>query len=252
MTHPERLIDESDGTPEADWLPWLGAATIPAVTATDLVPEGARAVVVAPHPDDEVLACGGLLAQLAALQREICVIAVTDGTSSHPGSRQWSPADLGRIRPLESQRALSLLGVSQVPLRLGLPDGGLMALRSVLQDKLQSLLRPSDVVFTTWRLDGHPDHEATGSATALAAMHVGATLIEVPVWAWHWAAPGDARMPWARARRLVLDADASQRKRHATEAFESQLRIDATTGAPPVLRGSTVARAHRRFEVFFA
>jgi LmbE family N-acetylglucosaminyl deacetylase len=221
------------------------------VEAEDLVPGHARAVVVAPHPDDEVLAVGGLLARLSVLARDICVIAVTDGTSSHPGSRHWSPERLARVRPLESQRALDLLGVTQVPMRLGLPDGWLMTLRPVLEDRLLSILRPDDVVFTTWRLDGHPDHEATGLACACVARQVGARLIEVPVWAWHWAAPGDARMPWARAHRLVLDADASQRKRQATSVFESQLLSDRSTGAQPVLRRSTVARAHRPFEVYF-
>ena len=41
-------------------------------------------------------------------------------------------------------------------MRLGLPDGWLMTLRPVLEDRLLSILRPDDVVFTTWRLDGHP------------------------------------------------------------------------------------------------
>ncbi|MEJ8822745.1 PIG-L family deacetylase [Variovorax humicola] len=247
----DRLIDQGEGTPESDWLPWLDAASLPSVTAEVLVPAGARAVVVAPHPDDEVLSVGGLLAQLAESDREVCVIAVTDGTASHPGSSRWTPADLGHARALESRRALALLGLLQPPLRLGLPDGRLSEMRSVLEDKFLNLLRPGDVVFTTWRLDGHPDHEATGHASAHAARHVGARLVEVPVWAWHWAAPGDPRVPWAGARRLQLDANALPRKIRATLAFQSQLQPDDTTGAQPILRASTVARARRPFEVFF-
>ena len=45
-----------DGTTEAEWNGWPGLARLPAIAAGELVPEGARAVVVAPHPDDEVLA----------------------------------------------------------------------------------------------------------------------------------------------------------------------------------------------------
>ncbi|MEJ8859773.1 PIG-L family deacetylase [Variovorax robiniae] len=155
------------------------------------------------------------------------------------------------MRALESRRALAQLGLLQPPLRLGLPDGRLSEKRSVLEDKLLNLLRPGDVVFTTWHLDGHPHHEAAGYASAHAARQAGARLVEVPVWAWHWAAPGDPRMPWAGACRLQLDANALPRKIRATLAFQSQLQPDDSTGAQPVLRASTVARARRPFEVFF-
>ncbi|RYZ03450.1 MAG: PIG-L family deacetylase [Comamonadaceae bacterium] len=248
----ERLIDDGEGTPETTWRPWLQMALVTPVTAEALVPEGSRAVVVAPHPDDEVLAVGGLLAQLSAMEREVCVVAVTDGTASHPGSRQWPAHELARVRPIETRRALQRLGVPDEPVRLGFPDGGLQALRGLLAETLLPLLRADDVVFTTWRMDGHPDHEATGHACAFAAARVGARLIEVPVWAWHWATPGDPRMPWRRARRLPLDAETSRRKRRAVQAFESQLQLDHSTGAGPILRASTVERAARPFEVLFA
>ncbi|RYY69227.1 MAG: PIG-L family deacetylase, partial [Comamonadaceae bacterium] len=114
------------------------------------------------------------------------------------------------------------------------------------------LLRPTDVVFTTWRRDGHPDHDACGTACADAVQIAGARLVEVPVWAWHWAVPGDPRLPWHRARRLDLDADAAGRKRAAVQCFTSQLKPDPSTGAGPILRSTTVARAARPFEVFFA
>lgn len=248
---PEPLIDAGDGTPEAAWLDWHGLARLPAIAAEALVPAGGRAVVVAPHPDDEVLAVGGLLAQLAASERAFCIVAVTDGSASHPGSSLWSVDELARMRPIESRRALHRLGVYEEPVRLGLPDGGIAALRSALAEQLVHLLRPTDVVFTTWRMDGHPDHEATGHACAFAAARVGARLVEVPVWAWHWAGPGDGRLPWPRARRLALSASVQQRKRLAVQAFKSQLEPDASTGAGPILRASTVSRAARPFEVLF-
>ncbi|RZL90816.1 MAG: PIG-L family deacetylase [Variovorax sp.] len=248
----QRLIDDGEGTPETVWRPWLQMALVTPATAQTLVPEGARAVIVAPHPDDEVLSVGGLLAQLSAMAREVCVVAVTDGTASHPGSKQWPEQELARVRPIETRRALQRLGVAEAPVRLGLPDGGLQPLRGLLADTLLPLLRAGDVVFTTWRMDGHPDHEATGHACAFAAARVGARLIEVPVWAWHWATPGDARMPWRRACRVALDAEASRRKRRAVQAFESQLQLDHSTGAGPILRASTVERAARPYEVLFA
>jgi len=255
-----------EGTAEAEWSAWPGLAQLPRIDARTLVPRGARAVVVAPHPDDEVLSVGGLLAQLGDGGHEgdegdedndgdhgarVAVIAVTDGTASHVGSTEWPVERLARQRPRESRLALRRLGLSVKPVRLGLPDGGVAAQRGTLAARLVSLLRPRDVVFTTWRGDGHPDHEATGQACALAAASAGARLVEVPVWGWHWARPGDARMPWRHAVRVDLDEDAVRRKRAAVQAFASQLRRDASTGAGPVLRSTTVARAQRPYEVMF-
>lgn len=238
-----------DGTTEAQWNGWPGLAQLPAVTASLLMPAGARALVVAPHPDDEVLSVGGLIAQLARIAMPVDVVAVTDGTASHPDSSEWPVERLANERPRESRAALRCLGVESEPMRLGLPDGGLHKLHGLLASRLLDLMQPSDVVFTTWRRDGHPDHEATGHACAFAATRIGAQLVEVPVWGWHWAKPGDARVPWHRARRLLLDPDAARRKRGALQAFASQLRPDASTGADPILRATTVARAARDYEV---
>ncbi|MDM0073806.1 PIG-L deacetylase family protein [Variovorax sp. J2P1-59] len=239
------------GTSELDWNAWAGLRQLRPATPGQLVPHGARAVVVAPHPDDEVLSVGGLLAQLARTETSICVIAVTDGTASHRGSSAWPADRLVRERPQESRNALRCLGVNVGPVRLGMPDGGLQELRCLLADRLLPMLDRSDVIFTTWRQDGHPDHEATGHACAFAAARTGARLVEVPVWAWHWAAPGDERLPWHRASRVSLDADAVTRKRQAVQCFKSQLEPDASTGAGPILRATTVERAARSFEVMF-
>lgn len=239
------------GTTEAQWTQWPGLHGLSTIAIHDLVPDGCRAVIVAPHPDDEVLAVGGLLARRARDALPVSVIAVTDGTASHRDSTEWPVERLVRERPSESRLALHRLGVDIEPVRLGLPDGGLQGLECLLAERLLPMLDRRDVVFTTWRRDGHPDHEATGHACAFAAARVGARLVEVPVWAWHWATPGDVRLPWSRARRLPLDAEAVHRKRCAMQAFRSQLQPDASTGQGPILRATTVARASRPYEVMF-
>ena len=78
----ERRI-EGCGTPDEEWQAWPGLAELPPVSARQLVPGSARAVVVAPHPDDEILACGGLLQLLAQQGSEVLLVAVTDGDASH-------------------------------------------------------------------------------------------------------------------------------------------------------------------------
>lgn len=248
----QRYIDDEEGTPESEWLDWLRQRGLPRTNAADLVGPRQRAVVIAPHPDDEVLSVGGLMTQLGRLNRRLALVAVTDGEASHPGSPAWPKARLAQERVRETEAALATLEVDPLMMRLGLPDGGIGDKLRSLTELLTHLLMPEDVVFTTWRLDGHPDHEATAIATRAAASAVGATVFEVPVWGWHWARAGDARMPWSSARLVTLGPDTVKRKGAAVEAFATQTRPDPSAALAPVLRASTVRRAQRPFEVLFA
>lgn len=251
-THARRI--EGDGTSSLAWQAWPGWAGLPTITAGELVPPGARAVIVAPHPDDEILACGGLLQLLAAQGSEVLLVAVTDGDASHPDSPLWPRERLRRVRPQESAQALATLALALAPqawLRLRLPDGGVAGMAPTLASLLAEQLLPGDRVFSTWRLDGHPDHEACGWACASACSASGATLVEMPVWGWHWAAPGDARIPWHRARRLPLPPPLLQRKRAALRCFASQIEGDPSTGQPPIVAADALQRLLQTWEVYF-
>lgn len=251
---PARRI-EGRGTPAADWKSWGGLEELPATTAAELAPPGRRAIIIAPHPDDEILACGGLLQQLHAQGTHTVLVAVTDGTASHPGSALLTPAELARLRPMETATALAALGMigSSGPqlLRARIPDGQVGTNIDQLHNLLLQLLRPDDVVFVTWRQDGHPDHEACGVAAALAARACRATLIEMPVWGWHWSEPGDGRMPWRRACRLQLNATELRRKRRAVACFQTQLHDDPSTGQQAVLGPHVLERLLQPYEIFF-
>ncbi len=240
------------GTAETSWQSWPGLDQLPCVSAAQLVPPGSRALVLAPHPDDELLGCGGLIRLLAAEGRDVQVLAVTDGGASHPDSTLWPVARLKAARATESADALRRLGAPGVPLlRLGLDDGQVTAQAARLADALNLFLRADDVLVATWRLDGHPDHEAVGVVAAAAAARRGARLLEMPVWMWHWAEAGDTRVPWERACRLPLDGGAYVAKRDAAEAYRSQLEPDPSTGRDPVVPKSALARVLRDFEVYF-
>ncbi len=242
------------GTPLHQWQASSHLADLAQVSVEQLVPEGHRAVIIAPHPDDEVLGCGGLLQGLAAVGRPILLISVTDGSASHPGSRRWPAQRLSVVRPQESAQALHRLGLalhSLKWLRAGFTDSQVAAREDELSAFIQRYLKPTDVLFATWREDGHCDHEAVGRASAQAAQAVGATLYELPVWTWHWASPEDHLVPWHRARKIPLSSAAVARKRHAIHAFASQLEGDPQIGLPPVLAPHVVERLLQPFEVVF-
>ena len=245
----ERLIAGA-GTPEMAWQAWAGLHRLPRTKLRDLVPFSARTVVISPHPDDEILATGGLLAMLARDGTNVCVVAVTDGGASHPGSMRWPAPLLAVHRRAESLEGLALLGLApQIREALQVPDGQVRSHLRTIVCWLRHFLRPDDVVLSTWERDGHPDHEASAQATALACASIGARHIQVPVWMWHWASPSDARVPWRRIVRLPLSADAINRKKLALGAHSTQLEPQ-DTGRPPVLEPATTARLLRPFEFF--
>jgi len=242
------------GTSLHEWNTSKKLAQLPVISADMLVPINSRAVIIAPHPDDEVLGCGGLMRQLAQLDRPLKLISVTDGSASHPGSGLWPAERLSAVRPQESAEALRRLDLPMHSLhwiRGGFSDTSVAEQEDGLVEYLQRYLRPTDVVFATWSMDGHADHEAVGRASARAAEAVGAPFHEVPIWAWHWASPEDERLPWDRARKVLLDPVTIARKRHAVHAFASQLEGDPLIGLPPVLSASALERLLQPFEVVY-
>ncbi|MEO8937786.1 MAG: PIG-L family deacetylase [Burkholderiaceae bacterium] len=208
-----------------------------------------RIWLLAPHPDDEILALGGSLARLSALDADLRIVSVTDGEASHVNSSTWPPERLAKVRPIETQRGLVKLGIEAEVIRLGFPDGRIGAHREELLKMLVEGIEETDLLLSTCRFDGHPDHEACGDVAELVAELTGATVFEYPVWMWHWASPDEQVIPWARARRIPLGADIVSRKRDAIDQFESQITPDGAHEA--VLPPHVLPRFLRPFEVVF-
>ncbi|MYS00504.1 MULTISPECIES: PIG-L family deacetylase, partial [unclassified Streptomyces] len=82
-TPPYADAIQAPGTDEGVWETWPGWESLPEFT----LPPPGRVVVVAAHPDDEVLGLGGTIARLAAAGHGLTVVSVTDGEGSHPHSR---------------------------------------------------------------------------------------------------------------------------------------------------------------------
>jgi LmbE family N-acetylglucosaminyl deacetylase len=247
---PVERISEGQGTPEAQWRAWPGLARLPALQLKRWVQAQARVVVVAPHPDDEVLICGALMCVHAQRGGAVLIIAVTDGESTHDGSAHWNSESLAKARRSESAEGIAMLASSKAEvLRLGLPDGDVAAHIDSLQEKLREVLLPDDVVFTTWRRDGHPDHEAVGSASAKVCAAIGCRIIEAPVLMWNWAEPADRRVPWSRMRGLAIPPEVLVKKRMALAAHVTQL-VPRDTGEGPVLGDCILERLERETEYF--
>lgn len=253
-THPivgDRII-KGEGTSQDTWQNWVGLQNMSQLDVTTRFPSEQRVCIFAPHPDDEILGCGGLLLQLAAKGNAIMLIHVTNGTQSHPNSQIYSPEKLNTIRPQESLEALKVLGIDhQVAIiSLDLTDGEVFAQQAQFHEKLASFIQPNDILVTPFVHDGHPDHEATGQVVAAFAKQQQLTCYQVLIWAWHWAEPADNRIPWSRAVRVDLSAEQLQRKTAAIACFKSQIESDKSTGNPPILSAQTIARVSQPWEVY--
>ena len=223
-----------------------------------LLPGGAvrdlgRVVVLAPHPDDESLGCGGLLALLADAGRPAHVVVVTDGTRSH-ASEAWPAPRLRALRELEAQRAVRHLGHGPRVEFLrhadcGLPDAGTPTFEAAA-DRLASLLDDlaPDTLVVPWRRDPHCDHVATWEL-AHARRRPGVRWVEYPVWAWAsaGAAPLDGE---AAAWRLDVSA-VLDRKGRAVAAHRSQTtRLIDDDPEGFVLRPEMLAHFERPWELY--
>ena len=226
-------VIEGAGTPEEMWRPFLVSLGLPEL-ALDPAPE--RAVVVAPHPDDEVLGVGGLLALL--------------GEASHPGG-SISPHALAVVRAAETIAALTALGLRADVRGLHLPDGGRETLERPVVDALR--LAPGTWLLGPWSGDGHPDHEAVGRGCADVAERDGARLLTYPVWAWHWACPADPRVPWDHAVGVTLPPAVRASKARAIAEFRTQIRpLGPDPADRPVLPPQVLERFTRPWEVLFS
>lgn len=247
----DRVI-EGDGTSQEAWQNWVGLQDLTQLEITKSFTPYQRVCIFAPHPDDEVLGCGGLLQQLAANGNPIVLIHVTNGTQSHPNSQIYSQESLDTIRPQESVKALEVLGVANqvTTMALNLADGNVFAQQDQFHQELSAIIQPEDILITTFINDGHPDHEATGQVVASFAKQQHLACYQVLIWAWHWAKPGDSRIPWHCAMRVNLTTEQLQRKLQAITCFKSQITADDSTGSPPILSAKAIARISQPWEVY--
>ncbi|MDQ0988703.1 PIG-L deacetylase family protein [Streptomyces sp. V2I9] len=240
---------QAPGTSEAAWRAWPGWGDLPEAVLGGV----GRVVVVAAHPDDEVLGFGGALAMLAGAGAEVIVVAVTDGEGSHPDSGVVTASELVRMRTAETRAALAELGAGDATVvRLRVPDTRVGVFEDEVVARIASLAGGADLVVAPWTGDVHGDHEAAGRAAVRAAACVGVPCWLYPVWMWHWAVPGDSRVPWGRAAVVPLSSAVLERKRAAVGRFVSQIApLGPGPGDAAILPPDELAHHLRDREVVF-
>jgi|SRR5947208_3830264 len=183
----------------------------------NLVP-GARVLVIAAHPDDELLGCGGTLALHTRAGDRVTVVIVSNGRSANENGQ-------GASQDSYARRALGKIGIEDVRL-LGFPDQKLetlpliqiiTSLEKVVQD-----VRPK-TIYCQYGGDVNRDHEVLFKAT-LVATRPTEPFIEV-IYAFDTASSTE----WGYPRSFVPDTwvDISSTldvKLAAMAGYESELR----------------------------
>ena len=147
-------------------------------------------LVIAPHPDDEALGAGGLIAGLVRDNVRLGVAFLTDGAGSHVGAPGWSARRVAALRAGEARAALRILGVRTPPILLGWSDAAPHARDSAAfartVDRLVALCRRLRLtrVTTTWAADPHCDHQAAADIARAVAARIGTVPLFYCVWGW--------------------------------------------------------------------
>lgn len=168
-------------------------------------------LVIAAHPDDEVIPAGAMLAWHRDQGHPVTVLHVTDGAQGDPDGRF---GDICETRRREGREALQRLGVTDVR-ALGFPDGELPENLTALQDPIRAAIQEIQpkTLYSFFFTEAHRDHRAVSHAVTSAAD----------------ALPDDCRCLLFGVNQVVVGGtmfdvtDYMDRKQHALAAFESQL-----------------------------
>lgn len=188
-----------------------------------------RTLVIAPHPDDESIATGGLLQRAIAAGGTVRVVFVTDGDNNPWPLRflkkklritDTDRAEWGALRREESRRALTALGAAgESATFLGYPDGVLARRARAGDTRARDAVAAAIVDFAPSFLvvpssfDLHADHR-----TIAWFAHSVTPRPDIVTYVVHGHPPQDRL-----AFRLELSAEEAARKRAAIECHQSQL-----------------------------
>lgn len=185
-------------------------------------PLGQRLCVIAPHPDDESIGCGGLIAQRAKSDLESEVVFLTAGENGNRALRNSSLTAKARsdlqnetahLRKAEAEQAVSILSAKCI--WLDGTDGMLTRDEARLSQILAArwTKAPPDVIAAPFPADRHRDHATAARIVASAARDVlpeTTTVLAYEVWS---PAP---------ANTLVDISDVADTKWRAINSYISQ------------------------------
>jgi len=196
-------------------------------------------LVIAPHPDDESLGCGGLIASLRQSGINVHVIFTTDGSMSHPNSQNTNEIARCKLREQEAIAALQVLGVEEQYIDFfrgkdsALPTEGEIGFLGFVAQMIGIIttINPG-LVLVPYEFDPHRDHRASWQITAAALEeYEGAEVWQYLIWLYTL---GDAKdiepltnipggiqyLPMAKHKNIKKEAIEKHQSQLIPEIFE--------------------------------
>lgn len=206
-------------------------------------------LILAPHPDDEVFGCGGLIVRLVNEGTIPHVIVLTGGGGSHRGCCSTLEVDIISARRELTHKAMAILGLPKSNLHeLDFTDGHISHGNPDEQLKLKLLIGEinPDVILVLHHGEGWPDHiSARDLGFELADKHT--AVYEYCVWMWYYH---QKNLDWKNAYVLKMTEAEHKKKLEAIKTYHSAL---APCGKPwvGVLPELFVKANSRDMELFF-
>jgi len=218
-------------------------------------PEGKRVLVLAPHPDDEAIGCGGTITLLLRLGRPVKVVFLTSGDKAdptHPSAQIFDETEQSTeyalMREKEARKSLRMLGISDYEF-LRFPDRELQSHYDDVRSRLLRIIGEfgPDTIYSPSPVEYNPDHRTTAALSldiqiSLCGVRDGGTGI----------AFYEVTTP-LRPNVLIDVSRVYSKKKRAIRKYRSQLRLLdylSHTEAMNTIRTLTVSDA-RRVEAFW-
>lgn len=205
-----------------------------------------KILVIAAHPDDEVLGCGGTMSRLSAEGAEVHILILANGLTSRPGFDVTASAAALGVHHERARQAGDLMGAASIKV-LGLPDQKMDTIP--LLDITQAIEREidrvhPDTVFTQHGGDLNMDHVITYRATLTATRPMADRCVR-RVYAYEVASSTEWSFQRFEPRfhpSVFFDiAGTMGTKIAAMQVYESETRVFPHPRSPEALR----AIAHR-------
>ncbi|MBI4283426.1 MAG: PIG-L family deacetylase [Chloroflexi bacterium] len=205
-----------------------------------------KILIIAAHPDDEVLGCGGLIPQLVSRGHKVYISILCEGITGRYQKREHADPALLQAVEASSMEAAKILGATNFR-NYNLPDQRLdtiplLELTKLIENTIEELV--PDVIYTHHGGDINLDHLLTHRATLTATRPIAGKVVrdvyafEVPAsteWAFHQFEPS------FRPNVFVNIAGSLDTKIRAYSVYTTEARPFPHPRSPEIIR-ATAAR----------
>ena len=171
------------------------------------VKSGEIVFVIAPHPDDETIGCGGAILKMIRQHIDVRILLLTDGGN---GVRPHEDAE---VREREFERAMEVLGIKHI-YRFGFKDGKLAESYILMRNELENYIKKDRprLIFAPYIFDFNKDHQcAVKALIELRKIMISTDIMMYEVWT-----------PILYPDYYINITEEYQNKKMAMQCYESQ------------------------------